>query len=142
MMKKRIRIFVVALLLICSLSSTVPAYAATSASDQISTYFMDAGAMSGGQIAIEFSITGVYRMAVIGAKSIMIYEKNGLYWSYADGCTQDDEGMTRTNALNHNNTIYFDGESGKEYQIHVTVFAEDSSGESDSRSESFYVIAE
>ena len=86
-MKKRIRIFVVALLLICSLSSTVPAYAATSASDQISTYFMDAGAMSGGQIAIEFSITGVYRMAVIGAKSIMIYEKNGSYWSYADGCT-------------------------------------------------------
>ena len=140
MMKKRI--FIVTLLLICSLSFAFPASAAIQASDQIIAYEINVLPASESRIAIEFSVTGAGRMAVIGAKSITIYEKNGLYWSYADGCTQDDEGMTRTNALKHSNTIYFDGESGKEYRIHVTVFAEDSSGESDSRSESFYVTAE
>lgn len=138
-MKKKSLISIIAILLICSISLPFPAYAATNASAQISSYSMSATPVSGGQIAIEFSITGAYQMAVIGAKTISIYEYHSTYWSYVDGYTQYDDGMTRTNAFNYGNSIYFDGESGTEYRIYVQVFAEDSSGASDSRSETFYV---
>ena len=47
--------------------------------------------------------------------------------------------MTRSNAFNYGNTIYYEGESRTEYKIFVEVFAEDSSGASDSRSQVIYV---
>lgn len=132
----------IALLLICSIPQPLSAYAAINASDQISAYGMTALPASGSRIAIQFTITGAYKMAVIGAKAISIYEHHGTYWTYAGGFTQDDDGMTRTNAYNYGNTIYFDGVSGTEYRVYVTLFAEDSAGASDSRSETFYVTAE
>lgn len=139
-MKKR-SIFLAILLLVCSFSMTVPAYAATNASDQISSYFMDVVPTSNSQIAIEFSITASYKMAVIGAQAITIYEKSGSSWTYVKSFSQNDDGMTRTNAYNYGNTIYYNGKSGTEYKVYVAVFAKDSAGASDSRAEIFYVTA-
>ena len=143
---KKTRVFIVSLLLICSISLTIPASAAAAtdlpsprASDQISAYGMSAMAASNSRIAVQFNITASYQMAVIGAKTISIYEHHGTYWTYAGGYSQNDAGMTRTNAFHYGNTIYFNGESGTEYRVYVTVYAEDSSGASDSRSTAFYV---
>jgi len=139
-MKKK-SVFIIALLLMFSIALPFPAYAATNASDQISAYFMDVVPASGSRISINFSITASYKMAIIGAKAISIYEKSGSSWVYVKSFTQDDDGMTRTNAYNYGNTIYYNGESGTEYRVYVAVFAEDSTGASDSRSEVFYVTA-
>ena len=54
---------------------------------------------------------------------------------------KDDPDMTVTDAIKHGTTIYYNGESGKEYRIIVTVFAEDKNGESDSRSKTMSVTA-
>lgn len=139
---KKINIFIITFLFISTIFLTIPSYASTNASDQISAYGMEVIPVSGNKIAIQFTITASYKMATIGAKSIIIYEKSGSSWLYSGGFTQDDEGMTRTNAFNYGNTIYYDAESETEYRVHVTLFAEDSSGASDSRSKTFYITTE
>lgn len=139
MKKNKILAFV--FLLMFTFSLTVPAYAAVKESHQISSYSIDALPASNSRIAVEFSVVANYQMTKIGAESIVIYENEGTYWQYVKTFTQSDSGMTRNNAFNYGNTVYYSGTPGKEYRVSVTIFAEDSSGGSDSRSESFYVTA-
>ena len=49
--------------------------------------------------------------------------------------------MVNTNSPKYGNTVYFQGVSGEQYQIIVTIFAEDENGDSDSRSKTFTVTA-
>ena len=100
------KFLVITLLLICSFSLTIPAYAATNASDQISAYSISAIPVSNSRIAIEFSVTGAYLMSKLGAKNIAIYNYSGQSWNYVGGYTQNDSGMTRSNAFVYGNTIY------------------------------------
>ncbi|NLV86411.1 MAG: hypothetical protein GX025_04260 [Clostridiales bacterium] len=142
-MKKKSFLAIV-LVIICSFSMVLPAFATSYvpfASDQISSYSISATAASGGKIAIDFSVTGAGKMSVIGAKSIAIYEKIGSRWEFAKSFSQGDSGMTKANAYIYGNTIYYNGVSGREYRVDVTVFAQDSTGASDSRSKSFAVTA-
>ena len=80
-------------------------------------------------------------MESLGAESIFIYERGAIGWELADRFLKTDPGMTADNAVKYGTTVYFNGESGKEYRIIVTVFAEDKDGESDSRSKTMTLTA-
>ncbi|MDR1156816.1 MAG: hypothetical protein LBK75_00700 [Oscillospiraceae bacterium] len=135
------RASVLAMVCLLALSLTISVYAIADVSDQISGYAMSVTPTSGSRLAIQFSVTASYQMAVIGGKTIAVYEKSGSSWTYVGGFAQSSTGMTRTNAFNYGNTIYYNGQSGKEYKVSVEVFAEDSTGASDARTQVFYVTA-
>ena len=132
----------VSMVIICTLFMAMSPFAAARASSQIDIYTMDATAIGGGKIAIMFSVTGTNIMKRLGAESIYVYERDVVGWKIADSFDADDPGMSKYNATKYGNTVYFNGESGKEYKIIVTIFAEDKNGESDSRSKTFSITAE
>ena len=131
----------VSLILACALLVATSSFAAARASAQIDIYEINAKATGNGRIAIMFSVIGSNFMEQIGAESIFIYERAAIGWDLAERYNKDDPGMSANNAVKFGNTIYFDGESGKEYRIIVTIFAEDKDGESDSRSKTFTLTA-
>lgn len=130
------------LLMVCVTCLASSTFASARASAQIDYYTMDVTSTGGGRIAIMFSVTGANIMNELGAESIYIFERATLGWELADSFDKDDPNMTKTNAIKYGNTVYFNGESGKEYRIIVTIFAEDKDGESDSRSKTFSITAE
>lgn len=132
----------ITLIIVCTLFMANTTFASARASEQISFYMMDVTSTGNGRIAIMFSITGTNFMDRIGAQSIYVLERKAYGWDIAESWDADDPGMIEENAAKHGNTIYFNGESGKEYRIVVTVFAEDEYGESDSRSKTFNITAE
>lgn len=130
-----------ALLVALSIALSVPALANTyRASDQIDSHGVDAVAIGGGEIAVDFTITGTGKMSCIGAESLIVREKVGNVWRIVLTYDRDDAHMTSSNAYMHNATLYYPGTSGTQYMIEVTLFAEDSSGY-DSRYWVVYVTA-
>ena len=91
-----------------------------------------------GTLNVKFSVSGTSMREKIGCESIKVYEKSGTQWTLVDSTDEDDLGMSRYNSRSQKNTIQFDGESGVEYKVSVTVFAENSEGR-DTRTETFYV---
>lgn len=135
---KRTRISSLLIVVFCLISMVFAAFAAeTRASDQISSYRMNA-VVRNGSIIVEFSVRGNGRMEKLGCQSIYIYEKNGNSWSFVESILEDDDGMSKTNSSSHTNTIYCGYEAGTEYKVVVTVFAENSAGR-DARTKTFYV---
>lgn len=131
----------VSIFLACMCLLTSSAFAATYASDQISSYFIYVAPMGDGQLGIDFSITAPYYMEEIGAERIMVYEITPSGQKLKAEYTKDDSGMIATDAWVKANTLYFDGIAGKTYYVTVTVFATDYNGGSDSRTKSFTVTA-
>lgn len=123
----------------CSLSSQALAVS-TRASDQITAYEMNVTPTQNGRLAIFFHIEGTGMMQNIGAESIVIGEKSGHFYPTVAVYDRDDSLMSKSDTNIYGNTIYFNGTSGVEYQVVVTVFAEDSRGY-DSRSKTFFVTA-
>lgn len=109
-------------------------------SEYISRSFIEVNREGNGRFAVSFSIRGTGVMTRIGAKSIVISQKEGSHWSQVVSYDQYDSGMSKANSFSYANTIYFDGDIGSEYRFEVTVFAQDSSG-SDTESESFILTA-
>ena len=128
MTKRKIKYFSV--LLVVAILLAVPALAYSNieyrASEQLTSYSMNAKATGNGKIAISFSVDGTGKI--------------GGNWALANSLNQDDAGMISTNSYYHGNTIYYNGISGEKYRIEITIFAEDASG-SDSRTQTFYVTA-
>ena len=79
-------------------------------------------------------------MDELGAEEVVVYRNSGSKWVKVDSYDRNDSGMTQLNSCRCRNTIIFEGTSGAEYKIEVTVFAEDSSGY-DSRTKTHYVTA-
>ena len=131
----------ITLVLTCAIFVATSSFAAARASAQIDYYMINAKAIGDGEIAIMFSVTAPNFMEEIGAESIYIYERATLGWDLADIMDKDDPGMTAHDAIKHGTTVYFNGETGKEYRVIVTVFAEDKDGESDSRSKTITLTA-
>ena len=126
------------LVFICMLTLTISAHAIENrASDQIALYNISVTPTSG-TLNVKFSVSGTSMMEKIGCESIKVYEKSGTQWTLVDSTDEDDLGMSRYNSRSQKNTIQFDGESGVEYKVSVTVFAENSEGR-DTRTETFYV---
>lgn len=135
---KKSRLIAWVCVLTCVMTLIVPAFAVTErASDQIKLYMMDT-IVTKGTISIEFSITGKGLTDKLGCESIYLYKKVGTAWVYTDSKGENDDGMSKTNKINHANTITFSGTAGVEYMVVVTVFAENSAGR-DTRSETFFV---
>jgi hypothetical protein len=142
MTKRKIKYFLVLLVVAILLAVPVLAYSNIEyrASEQLTSYSMNAKATGNGKIAISFSVDGTGKMTRIGAKKIIVYQQIGGTWALANSLNQDDAGMISTNSYYHGNTIYYNGISGEKYRIEITIFAEDASG-SDSRTQTFYVTA-
>ena len=138
MKRKYFRICAV-LLVLCSIF-TFSALATERASEQIRSYQMNVVKNGGGQLEIQFMIDGNNIMKRIGASSITVYKPSGTTWSKVVSYNQDDAGMSVSNDFHHSNSILFNGTIGVQYQIVITVFAQDDSG-SDSRTQTFYVRA-
>lgn len=128
-------------LLICAFFAATSTSAFAHASSQIDAYYMDVTSTGNGEIAIMFSVTGNGMMNQLGAKNIRIFERGTYGWELTDTMDENDPNMVKTNSPKYGNTVYFQGISGEEYQIIVTIFAEDENGDSDSRSKTFFVIA-
>ena len=109
----------------------------TRASEQISLHSIDVS-VSGGEIVTRFTIMGNATMDKLGCQNITIYEKRGSSWISVASFDEDDTGMSRTNAVQHSNSISWSCKSGVEYRVDVTVFAENSAGR-DTRSKTVYV---
>lgn len=77
-------------------------------------------------------------MKQIGVEEIRIYE-NGT--RLVENLSKDDSGMSKKSATSYANTIFFDGVSGTQYRVEVSVFAEDMNGSSDSRSKTVTLTA-
>lgn len=131
----------VSILLVCMFLLTSTAFASTKASDQIASYAMYVNPIGNGQIAIDFTITGLFNMKEIGAKEIYVFEKSGTSLIQKAHYTKGDPDMSTTDMFYKVGTVVFNGVAGKTYYITVSVFATDYNGGSDSRSRSFTVTA-
>lgn len=109
-------------------------------SAQIAVYGMDVTPISG-ELAVDFSITGSGRMEKIGCESIYIYKLVDSRWVLTDSQTENDTGMSKTDAYYHLNMFHFDSERGEAYKVVVTVFAKNAKGR-DSRSKTFFVTGQ
>lgn len=124
--------------IVCVTMLLVPALAAENrASDQIKQYGMTVTPGSG-TLDVEFTITGTNSMNKIGCESIYVYKKVGTSWVYVTSRDEDDEGMSRTNFVTHQNMISIPCTAGIQYKVEVTVFAENSAGR-DTRSKTFFL---
>ena len=123
---------------ICMMTMVISASASTRASDQISSYLIQAKS-DDGNIYVDFSVTGKGGMDRIGCESIYIYESSSgrLVESY----DENDVGMSGRNTVRYTNMITADCEVGTSYRVEVTIFAEDSAGR-DTRSQTFYVTGQ
>lgn len=137
---KRVKGFI-SVVLVCALFTATSIPALARASSQIDAYYMDVTSTGNGEIAIMFSVTGNGMMDRLGAESIRIFERGTYGWELADSFDEDDPNMVGTNSPKYGNTVYFQGEPGEQYQVIVTIFAEDENGDSDSRSKTFTVTA-
>lgn len=129
------------ILLVCALLMATTSFATTKASEQIASYSIYAAPMGNGKIGIDFSITATGIMKEVGAESIFIYKLGTHGYELVESYSKDDPGMTETNTWEYGNSILFQGVSGGDYQITVSVFAEDMNGDSDSRSMRYNIIA-
>lgn len=119
----------------------VPVYAVESrASDQIAGYTMKVDPISGA-MAVFFSVTGPGYVDKLGCESIYLYKMVDSRWIpvYDETKLENDDGMSKTNAYVHANSILCNSERGVPYKIVVTIFAENSKGR-DTRTETFYEV--
>lgn len=131
----------VPVLLVCAFLAATPTTASARASAQISSYYIDAGPIGSGKIAIDFSITCPGIMKEVGAQDIYIYEitPNGLVERVH--YDTEDVDMISTDTWVHAKYKTYYGSVGKTYYITVTIYATDYNNQSDSRSQSFTVTA-
>lgn len=131
--------FALALLLsLCVCSVEAASFAdfdteAARASDYFVVYSTNATSPEKGKIAIDFGVFAKRDMQSIGAKKIVIQEKNGSTWT--DVATKNGtiyNGLLDSNVDSYSSTYTYAGTSGKTYRAIVTVYAKDALGD-DSR---------
>lgn len=128
-------------LAISMMFSTTATAAMPRASDQLGAYEVNAVACGSGKLAIAFSVEGTGIMDSIGAEKIKIYEAFGSDgWMLVRSIGTSTSGMTASNKNLYGTTMYYNGISGVEYKVQVTIFATNSKG-TDSRTLTRYVTA-
>ena len=129
------------LLLACACLLSTTSFASDKASDQIVSYYINAGAIGQGKINIDFSITCPGIMKEVGAQEIYIYEITPYGLDERVHYDTEDVDMISTDTWVHANYKTYYGSVGKTYYITVSVYAKDYNNKSDSRSQSFTVTA-
>ena len=131
------------ILVACMVFLSTTAFATPRASEQIYRYYLDAGSDADNHIIVDFSIGATGMMDRIGVESVVIYKRT-TGWEFVDRYNSEDTDMYGTELSvsdepSYANSLYFPSEANQEYQVTVTVFAEDYEGGSDSRSGTFTV---
>ena len=129
---------------LCVVLLVTSVFASVKASEQIYRYYLNVTSGSNGIIYVDFSISATGIMKNIGVESIAIYKNGAHGWEYVDRLEAGDvdmDGMelSVSDMPHHGGTIKYPGGSNQEYQVIVTVFAEDYNNDSDSRSKTFIV---
>ena len=138
---KKVKLWTKFVALLCVAALIIPTFAADSrASDQISMYYMDVSTRKG-YIDVEFPIKGTGTVDKLGCESIYIYTYKNNTWRFVQSFEEDDEGMSAENIFTHTNLISCPADAGVEYQVIVTLFAENSAGR-DTRYKTYYVTGE
>ena len=138
---KKVKLWTKFVALLCVAALIIPTFAAdTRASDQISMYYMDVST-SKGYIDIEFSIKGTGTVDKLGCQDIYVYTYKDNTWQFVQSFQEDDDGMSAENIFTHTNLISCPADAGVEYQVIVTLFAENSAGR-DTRYRTYYVTGE
>ena len=138
---KKLKLWTKFVALLCVAALIIPTFAAdTRASDQISMYYMNVTTRKG-YIDVDFSIKGVGTVDKLGCESIYIYTYKNNTWRFVQSFQEDDDGMSAENIFTHTNLISCSADAGVEYQVIVTLFAENSAGR-DTRYKTFYVTGE
>ena len=128
-----------AVVLTCMTLFAATMTASARASEQIYRYYLDAGHLGGGTVAIDFSVSAIDIMYRLGAENITVLERTTYGWDIAAEYDVDDPKMSAYDMPRHGDTIYYYGDTGKEYMVSISIFAEDYSGGYDSRSATFIV---
>ncbi len=138
---KNTKLSVCFIAVLCVIALSLPVFASSArASDQISMYYMDVST-SKGSIDVEFSIKGVGTVDKLGCQDIYVYTYKDNTWRFVRSFEEDDAGMSAKNTFTHANLISFPADAGVEYEVIVTLFAENSAGR-DTRYKIFYVTGE
>lgn len=126
-MKKRIFAFVIACIMIVSVSGM--AMAATKASDYLFGYGVSMEAIGDGEMEIFYEVDGTGRMTKIGAQALYIDEYvNGSWSPYLTMTAAENDGFYGYNTAGHSGFAYFDGTPGVKYRVTLKAYASNSSG--------------
>lgn len=126
-MRKRIVSFVLALMMVISVSSA--ALAVTRASDYLAGYSISLEAIGNGEMEIHYSVTGTGIMTKIGAQALYVDEYvNGSWNSYTTLLAVDNDDFYGYNTAGHAGFAYFDGTPGVKYRVTLAAYARNSSG--------------
>ena len=135
---KKLNLWTSFVALLCVAALIIPTFAAdTRASDQITMHYIDVST-SIGYIDVEFSIKGTGTVDKLGCESIYVYKYKNNTWQFVQSFQEDDDGMSAKNTFTHANLISCPADAGVEYQVIVTLFAENSAGR-DTRYRTYYV---
>lgn len=127
------------ILLVCALLMATTSFATVKASEQLARYNIYAASMGNGKIGIDVSVTATGIMKEVGVQNIFIYKLGTYGYELVESYDKDDPGMIATNTWEYVDTIYYQGETGEDYQVVVSIYAKDTNNNSDSRSRSFNI---
>lgn len=133
MKKKRFCAVFIVIAILLSISSFA---AETRASDQLSKYSVEAE-YNAGEINVTVYVIGSLTATRVGCESIQVYEKIGSSWSLQESLDEFDGNMA-VNSRTYLHTHSFNANSGTEYRVNITIFAENSEGR-DTRSFTRYI---
>ena len=122
---------IVAILLVASLISPAPAFAATSdvvqplASLYLTSYTTYIGSIDHGRIQVWFRVTGTGYMTDIGVLSIRLYEStDNVNWTRVETFLHEDySNMLSHNDSHHMSYIEYQGVAGRYYKAYVGIWA-------------------
>ena len=82
----------------------------------------------GGNMKIEFTVTGTGVMSKIGASNVTVYNSNGTSVASYSYLTQGNEAMMGANTVAYTSSVDYKGVPGQTYYAIVTCFCQNSSG--------------
>lgn len=133
-MRKKLALFVI--MLISIFGTAAIANASIMASEYISVYYGDVIDCGNGKIGVNYSITGHGIMDKIGAKTVILQERDDPFdsWRTIETFTAtDDPNMLAKNEAGHNYTVYYYGGDSEEYDYRAKIYFYSEKGGYDTR---------
>lgn len=131
---KKFLSFVLTLCLMTSILASFAVAVEPRASLYLDDYYVDATAVGGGKVLVEFDINATDTMDFVGASRILVQEKTSAGgWSNKQFYYVDDNpGMMDYDVDAHEGSVTYKGTVGKTYRAQIIITAGDSTGD-DSR---------
>lgn len=133
-MRKKLALFVI--MLISMFGTAAVANASITASEYISVYYGDVIDCGNGKLGVNYSITGHGFMDKIGAKTVILQERDNALddWRTIKTFTSDAyPGMLAKNEAGHNYTVYYYGANTETYEYRAKIYFYSEKGGYDTR---------